>query len=269
MGRAGGGRLRNAREKLGLTMRDVETATVRIARQYEDEEYIIAPSRLSDIETKGVLPSIFRLYSFSVVYGIDIRDILNWYGIDVNNAGCDNSAAPHLRSHTVAASQSATAVKMPSQLEPLFDSQRLPSLERSVERWGLVPLSYLSHLADTKYTYGYIGEQDFTMYPLLPPGTFVQVDESRNKVAEGRWKSEHERPVYFVETRDGFTCCWCALNKDKIVLQSHPLSPVPPRMLRHPQEAEVLGQVVGVAMKLGEFNPSAALPDSRKTSVVG
>jgi len=269
MGRAGGGRLRNAREKLGLTMRDVETATVRIARQYEDEEYIIAPSRLSDIETKGVLPSIFRLYSFSVVYGIDIRDILNWYGIDVNNAGCDNSAAPHLRSHTVAASQSATAVKMPPQLEPLFDSQRIPNLERSVERWGLVPLSYLSHLADTKYTYGYIGEQDFTMYPLLPPGTFVQVDESRNKVAEGRWKSEHERPVYFVETRDGFTCCWCALNKDKIVLQSHPLSPVPPRMLRHPQEAEVLGQVVGVAMKLGEFNPSAALPDSRKTSVVG
>jgi len=36
------------------------------------------------------------------------------------------------------------------------------------------------------------------------------------------------------------------------VLQPHPLSPVPVRILKHPQEAEVLGQVVGVAMSLGD-----------------
>ena len=140
---------------------------------------------------------------------------------------------------------------------------------RMIESWGTVPLQYLQEIAKKKYIYAYVGSEDWTMYPLLLPGSFVQVDEKRCRVEEKKWRSELERPIYFVETRDGFTCCWCALNKDKIVLQSHPLSPVPPRMLRHPQEAEVLGQVVGVAMKLGEFNPSAALPDSRKTSVVG
>ena len=36
-----------------------------------------------------------------------------------------------------------------------------------------------------------------------------------------------------------------------MVLQPHPLSPVPARILKHPQEAEVLGQVVGIAMSLG------------------
>ena len=40
-----------------------------------------------------------------------------------------------------------------------------------------------------------------------------------------------------------------------ITLQSHPLSPVPTRILEHPLEAEVLGQVVGVAMRLMEWYP--------------
>ena len=46
----------------------------------------------------------------------------------------------------------------------------------------------------------------------------------------------------------------------EIVLQSHPLSSVPARILKHPQEAEVVGQVVGVAMRLGEWYA----PDERE-----
>src|ERR1700685_4503736 len=84
------------------------------------------------------------------------------------------------------------------------------------------------------YTYGYIGSEDFTMYPLLPPGTFLQVDESKDKIAQGMWRSEYERPIYFVETREGYTCCWCTLKGENIVLQPHSLSPVPVRILRHP-----------------------------------
>ena len=91
------------------------------------------------------------------------------------------------------------------------------------------------------------------MYPILPPGSFVQVDESKSRVEEGSWRSEYERPIYFVETRDGYTCCWCSMRREDIILQPHPLSPVPVRVLRHPQDAEVLGQVVGVAMKLTEW----------------
>jgi hypothetical protein len=54
--------------------------------------------------------------------------------------------------------------------------------------------------------------------------------------------------------RDGFTCCWCSIRRDSIVLQPHPLSPVSVRVLRYPQEAEVLGQVIGVAMRLGDWH---------------
>ena len=62
-----GQNLRTVRERLGLTMRDVETASTNIALRHKSEEFSIPPSRLSDIETKGVVPSIYRLYSLSVI----------------------------------------------------------------------------------------------------------------------------------------------------------------------------------------------------------
>lgn len=80
---------------------------------------------------------------------------------------------------------------------------------------------------------------------------------------EGAWRSEYERPIYFVETRTGYTCCWCTLEQDKLILQPHPLSPVQIRVLDHPKEAEVLGQVVGAAMRLGEWRPIDASANSR------
>jgi hypothetical protein len=144
-------------------------------------------------------------------------------------------------------------VRMPTRLDPGFSLQKTTDLRRAIEQWGTVPLTYLGLFADDRYTYGYVGSEDFTMYPILPPGSFVQVDEAKNKVSDGRWRSEFERPIYFVEMRDGYTCCWCSMKRDSIVLQPHPLSPVAVRVLRYPQEAEVLGQVVGVAMRLGDW----------------
>ena len=65
----GGQNLRTSREQLGLTMRDIETASERIARRHSNEEYLIPISRLSDFETKGVIPSIYRLYSLASCIG--------------------------------------------------------------------------------------------------------------------------------------------------------------------------------------------------------
>ena len=81
--------LRTLREKLGLTMRDVENSSARVADKYRNEEFSIPPSRLSDIETKGILPSIYRLYTMSVIYRRDLRELLSWYGVEMNNMAAD------------------------------------------------------------------------------------------------------------------------------------------------------------------------------------
>ncbi len=258
--------LRASRERLGLTMREVENASIRIARRHRNDEFMVSPSRLSDIETKGLVPSIYRLYSLAVIYRHDLREVLSWYGIDLNIAAADLSLSLPPKSQFSEFFQGASSVQMPVRLDPAFDPRRTTNLSRMVEQWGLVPLAYLAQFGSDEFVYGYIGSEDFTMYPLLPPGTFLQVNESRNKVVQGMWRSEHERPVYFVETREGYTCCWCALKADQLILQPHPLSPVPVKVMRHPQDAEVVGQVVGVALKLGEWRPAETAPDPKPDS---
>jgi transcriptional regulator with XRE-family HTH domain len=260
---AAGSNLRTVRERLGLTMREVESASARIADRHGNDEFSVSPSRLSDIETKGLVPSIFRIYSLAIIYHCDLREVLSWYGIDISLSAADLGLNLPPRSHVTETLQGASAIEIPTRLDPAFDPRRSASLSRMVEQWGSVPLAYLAKFSGEKYTYGYIGSEDFTMYPLLPPGTFLQVDESRNKIVAGMWRSEYERPIYFVETREGYTCSWCSLKGDQIILQPHPLSPAAVRVMRHPQEAEVLGRVVGVALKLGEWLPVESLPDSK------
>jgi transcriptional regulator with XRE-family HTH domain len=248
---SGGYQLRALREALGCTMRDVESASQQIARRLNSDEYAIPPSRLSDIETKGVMPSIFRMYSMAAIYRRDYRELLLWYGVNLDEIHLDVGTSDPPHSHISSSWKNVAHASIPVRLDPGFDLHKTSNLGRMIEKWGVVPLSYLTMLAaETRYTYGYIGAEDFTMYPLLTPGSFVQVDEAKNKPGEGSWRSEYERPIYFIETREGFVCSWCQVQRDTIILQPHPLSPVPVRVLRHPQEAEIIGQIVGVAMRL-------------------
>jgi transcriptional regulator with XRE-family HTH domain len=263
-----GQNLRLVREQLGLTMRDVESASSRIATRHGNEEFLLGPSRLSDIETKGVVPNIYRLYALAVIYRKDVRELMTWYGVDLNDGAADLKYAIPTRSHRAQTLEAATAVQVPVRLDPSFDTRRTNNLGRLIEQWGWVPLTYLAQFVNNSFTYGYVGTADFTMYPILPPGSFIQVDESRTTIAEGAWRSEYERPIYFVETREGHTCCWCTVDRENLILQPHPLSPASIRVLKHPQDAEVVGQVVGVAMRLGDWQTTESLAASRERAAL-
>ncbi|HEU4416662.1 MAG TPA: helix-turn-helix transcriptional regulator [Candidatus Angelobacter sp.] len=262
-----GKKLRELREQMGLTLRDVEIASTSLAESRGIEEFIINPSRLSDIETKGVIPSIYRLYVLSVIYRADFAELLKLFGVDLGSTAADFAICSPAKTHRLEITTGRGSVQIPVKLDPGFDPRQSADLGRMIETWGVVPLQYLQELSKQKYTYAYVGTEDLTMYPLLLPGSFVQVDEDRSRVEEKKWRSELERPIYFVETREGHVCCWCSVRRGEIVLQSHPLSPVPPRILKHPQEAEVIGQVVGVAMRLGEWYSSAAQEQQQSSAI--
>ena len=263
---AAGNDLRKIRDGLGLTMRDVETASMLIAQRRGSEEYQIPPSRLSDIETKGVVPSIYRFYSLAAIYHKSVAALLHLYGVDLDEISAEWALSQPARSHMVSLDADRASCNIPIKMDPGFDLKETTDLGRMVQQWGTVPMAMLGSLASQDYTYAYIGSEDYTMYPILQPGSFVQVDESRRRVVDRQWRSEYERPIYFVETRDGFTCCWCSFRLNTLVLQPHPLSPAPVRVLKHPQEAEVIGQVVGVAMRLGNL-VAAEIPTEKEFSV--
>lgn len=249
-----GKRLRLLRDQLGLTVRDVEASSGRLAAKRGNSAHSIPVSRLSDIENKGVVPSIYRVYSLAVIYRRDIREILAWYGISLDEIAGDLAVAKLPETHVIECIDATGTVKMPLLEDSDFDPAQTQNLGRILRQWGPVPFAFLSQFSDVSFTYAYIGTEDLTMSPLLPPGSFIQVDESRDKVVEGTWRSETDRPIYFLETRSGYRCGWCRLQGGQLALQPHPLSPEPVRMYRYPQEAEVVGEVVGVAMQIRRTN---------------
>ena len=76
-----GQHLRARRLSLELTLRDVHTASLNLARKLCNPALVIPPSRLHDIETKKVTPSIHRLYTLARVYKCRLNELLSWYGI--------------------------------------------------------------------------------------------------------------------------------------------------------------------------------------------
>lgn len=69
------------RESLGLTMREVHRLSKKIAKSLRNSDYAISPSRLSDIESKGHTPNLYRLHALSLVYDCRVEKLLKFYGI--------------------------------------------------------------------------------------------------------------------------------------------------------------------------------------------
>jgi hypothetical protein len=104
---------------------------------------------------------------------------------------------------------------------------------------------------------------------LLRPGSFVQIDPQGNRVNASKWRSEFDRPIYFIELRDSYACSWAELSGSRLTLIPHPLSGCCLRQFKHPDEAEVLGQVTAVAMRLAatpEAREAAEINDAQKSS---
>ena len=75
-----------------------------------------------------------------------------------------------------------------------------------VEKWGRFEGALTG--ANDQHRYGYIGLNDRRMMPLLRPGSIVLVDVTMRRIEETDWVNEYDRPMYFVEVRDGYRCGW-------------------------------------------------------------
>jgi hypothetical protein len=66
---------------LGLSLRDVHRASLKLAQKLRNRKFTVPASRLHDCEVKNVIPSIHRLYTLARVYGCDFRELCSWYGV--------------------------------------------------------------------------------------------------------------------------------------------------------------------------------------------
>ncbi len=235
-----------------MTTRDVTDLSQKVVDSEGNEEFRVSNAWLSDIENSQSIPSIYKLYSLSVIYHVKFGDLLQLYGVDIKKINKLQTEIPLPQTHltSVEVFDETGTITFPIRFDQGFDKGKTNLLSRMVEIWGDVPIGVIRHLDVRRSMYGYIGLEDRTLYPLLRPGSFVQIDASIKKILPVKWQTEYERPIYFVELRNGYVCSWCELQGSQLILVPHPGSGCVIRQFKYEIEAEIVGRVTGLAMRI-------------------
>jgi transcriptional regulator with XRE-family HTH domain len=259
-----GDSLKQMRNRLGITTREVEELSRKVAIELNNDEFYISNAWLTQLENKSSVPSIYKLFTISVLYRMNFTELLAIFGVLLSDANRLQSSLPldHTHLAPIQTSDREKSVNFPIRFDRGFSIEKTSLISRMVEMWGEVPISFIQSLDVRHCQYGYIGRDDFSMYPLLRPGSFVQIDPRVNRVNVAEWRTEFDRPIYFVELRDSYACSWAELKGAQLTLVPHPLSGCPIRQFVYPDEAEVLGQVTAVAMRLASMPEEGACADS-------
>ena len=94
-----GTRLRQIRERLGLTYRDVQRASVTLASNRGQQHFVLHLSRLAEIENHEVVPTLHKLYALAVIYHLSPVEIFRWYDIPLEQFMGDATSLPAPQTH--------------------------------------------------------------------------------------------------------------------------------------------------------------------------
>jgi transcriptional regulator with XRE-family HTH domain len=265
-----GERLKQVRNQLGITTREVAVLSKLVAEEERNNEYLLSGPWLTQIENeKTSLPSIYKLFTLASIYGLSYTSLLALYGVDTSKVKLFHSRMPVAKTHLAqfeASDQTSQTLDLPVRFDAGLNLGQTNLLSRMIETWGRVPLEFVQHLDLRHRLYGYVGFGDYTLYPLLRPGSFVEIDPELKNPKSRATRSEFDRPIYFVDLRKEYACSWCEIAGDKLLLLAHPLSPVKTRSVSFPHDAEIIGQVTAVAMRIGISLPEMIEETSRGPS---
>lgn len=255
-----GDKLKELRGRLGLTTRNVEEKSLYIAEERHNREYYLSHAWVTDLENGKFTPSIYKFFTLSAIYHRTFTELLSYFGLRVADLSHYRTSIGVPKTHLLNSETDleTETVSLPVRLKPEFQLETTNLLARVVEKWDQIPVGFLQHLDLRKSVYGYIGLQDYTLFPLIRPGSLVQIDASQQKISAERWKTEFDRPIYFVELRDGYVCSWCQVDRGQLIVIPHPHSHQDVRRFDYPSQAEIVGRVTGVTMCIVDEKPLAS-----------
>jgi transcriptional regulator with XRE-family HTH domain len=248
-----GKRLRAERLRAGLSTRQVQKLSQLIAQEKDNnQDYCISHAWLTEVENGKFTPSIYKLYSLALIYKCTWTKILAFFGINLLTAADEQKLVGLPETQLIGSNLELTGRSMivPLDLRKSVELARTNLVSRMFENWGEIPVEFRQQLDFRHRLFGYIGLEDYTLYPVIRPGSFVEIDNRQNKIKPGNWQNEFERPIYFVELRDGYACAWCELNGSQLILIPYPRSRTQVRQVRYPAEAGIVGRVTVVTMTL-------------------
>src|SRR5215469_14452259 len=92
-----GEQLRTLRTRLAVTTREVSEYSRVIAQEHDNEEFYTSHAWLTQLENKDSIPSIYKLFSLSVIYRTKFTDLLATFGIDLNASARYQTALSRVR----------------------------------------------------------------------------------------------------------------------------------------------------------------------------
>lgn len=235
---AAGQSLKLLRKRLNITVRYVEQASRRIAEAKGDKKYRLSNGWLVQLENRVSPPNIFHLFALAAIYRVPFPELLRLYGID-------GSEQPNYEA--IANPQRTQLLSENSIAEVEVDAQIASSKTRLAPDFAAkfaMPFSGARNNGHSNITYGFLGTADLTMYPLIRPGSVLQIDTRQKKLQTAPFHNEFERPIYFIELREGYACGWCELENHKLRIIPHVSSSVNVREFSYPRDAEIIGRVV-------------------------
>lgn len=246
-----GQRLKAARLRAHLSLREVERLSHEIASAERNPDCCISHSFLLQVENGNHVPGTFKLYTLSRIYRLRPEEVLGFFGLGLRDKDEGHMLQlPHTHLLGPAQKRTGQTIVAPVGLRSAEKLNETNLISRMFETWGDIPLGLLPQIDFRNSILGYIGLKDYTMYPLLRPGSVVQVDSRQRSIKTGGWRNEYERPIYFVETRESCIVSWCDLDGSQLFLIPGPLSSQQLRRVRYPLDAEIVGRVTGVVMSL-------------------
>ena len=141
--------------------------------------------------------------------------------------------------------------------DPASATRRLLSV------WSEVPVPLMLDIDWERGPLVLIGMSDRMMWPLLPPGSLLQLDKTVRTIDNGSW-SEFDRPIYLIEYRGKFYCCHAQRRGDTLRLISHAESQTSPSISIPFKEAKVRGQVTPIFRPIATRGSAAGRPGSKR-----
>ena len=195
-------RLKQLRLRLGLTLREVERLSRRLAKEKENQDFFISRGWLNNVENGSYTPGIFKLYSLGAIYRTHWSNIFGFFGLHLSDFGRDQAMfAPPKTELAADLPETDDTIVVPLRSPEALHLDHTNLLSKLVEIWGEVPIRLIQHLDLRNGTYGFVGIGDKRMSPIIRPGSIVQIDQNQRKIISVKWDNEYDRPIYFLELR--------------------------------------------------------------------
>jgi transcriptional regulator with XRE-family HTH domain len=245
VGQRPGAFLGSARLRAGLSFRLASNLSRIIAETLRDHRYFASPGTLSDYEADKLPRHIHKLFTLAIVYAISFRDLLRYFGMaleDFGNTKVNQETKRNSRSRTRQAE------------DPLPDG----FFENLRNEYGHLPLFLVSALPTltglahiSLRDVFWLGGETHQLHPSLRGTLFVLINRRSKKPRIIAQAPLWAQPLYLLQERDGsYLAASCALEKGRLVVYAYSRDFTERQPLRRYIDADVIGQIVGVARSL-------------------